>query len=237
MVNSSGNRRCHHFLGETFLKTNSELQHDVQNELNWESSITAGEIGVTAKDGVVTLTGTVPNYFEKMEAEHVAGRVAGVMAIAEELKVRLPDYNERSDTDIAQSALNALAWNVSVPRDHARVKVENGWVTLDGQVDLYFQKKAAENAVRSLMGVKGVTNSLTLKPSETTTAAEIKTTIENAFKRTAISDAQKIIVKVHDGKVTLDGKAHSWKEKAEAGEYTWTTPGVTSVENNIVVTF
>ena len=219
------------------MKTNSELQRDVQNELNWESSITSGEISVTAKDGVVTLTGTVPNYFEKLEAEHVAGRVAGVMAIAEELKVRLPDYNERSDTNIAQSALNALAWHVLVPRDHAKVRVENGWVTLNGEMDWYYQKKAAENAVRYLMGVKGVTNSLTLKPRETTTAAEIKTTIENAFKRTAIVDAHQIIVKAQDGKVTLDGKVHSWKEKNEAGEYAWTTPGVTSVENNIVVTY
>jgi osmotically-inducible protein OsmY len=117
----------------------------VQNELYWESSITAGEISVTTKDGVVALTGSVPNYFEKMEAEHVAGRVAGVMAITEELKVRLPDYKERSDTDIAQSTLNALAWNVVVSRDHAKVKVENGRVTLDGEVDWYYQKKAAEN--------------------------------------------------------------------------------------------
>jgi osmotically-inducible protein OsmY len=217
------------------LKTNSELQRDVQNELNWVSSITAGEIGVTAKDGVVTLTGTVPNYFEKMEAEHIAGRVAGVMAIAEELKVQLPDFNERTDTDIAQSALNALAWNVAVPSDHAKVKVENGWVTLHGQVDWYYQKKAAENAVHYLMGVKGVTNSLTLKPRETITAGEIMTTIENAFKRTAISDAHKITVKAQNGKVTLDGNVHSWIEKDEAGEYAWTTPGVSSVENNIVV--
>jgi osmotically-inducible protein OsmY len=219
------------------LKTNSELQRDVQNELNWESSIITGEIGVTAMDGVITLTGTVPNYFEKMEAEHVAGRVAGVKAIAEDLKVKLPDFNERTDTDVAQSALNFLAWNLAVPRDQVKVKVENGWITLTGEVDWYFQKKAAVNAVRFLMGVKGVTNLIALKLRETSNAAEIKTTIENAFKRTAIADAQKIPVKVHDGKVTLDGNAHSWKEKDEACEYAWTAPGVTSVENNFVVTY
>jgi len=217
------------------MKTNSELQRDVQDELNWAPSITAGEIGVTAKEGVITLTGEVPSYFEKIEAENVVGHVAGVMAIAEELKVKLPSYNERTDTDIAETALNALAWNIGIPHDLAKVKVENGWVTLSGQVEWYFQKMAAGNAVHHLMGVKGVTNEITIKPKVVASASEIKTTIENAFKRTAMLDAQKISVTVHDGKVTLKGNAHSWKEKDDAREYAWAARGVSSVQNDIVV--
>ena len=217
------------------MKTNSELQRDVQDELNWAPNITAGEIGVTARDGVITLTGEVPSYFEKIEAEDVAGRVSGVMAIAEELEVRLPALNERTDTDIAKSALNFLAWNLAVPSDQVKVMVENSWITLTGEVEWYFQKKAAANAVRNLMGVKGVTNSISIKPKVVATASEIKTTIENAFKRTAMADAQKISVTVHDGKVTLKGNSYSWKEKNVASDYAWAASGVFSVENDIVV--
>ena len=217
------------------MKTKSELQRDVQDELNWAPNITAGEIGVTARDGVITLTGEVPSYFEKIEAEDVAGRVSGVMAIAEELEVRLPALNERTDTDIAESALNFLAWNLAVPSDQVKVMVENSWITLTGEVEWYFQKKAAANAVRNLMGVKGVTNSISIKPKVVATASEIKTTIENAFKRTAMADAQKISVTVHDGKVTLKGNSYSWKEKNVASDYAWAASGVFSVENDIVV--
>ena len=217
------------------MKTNSELQRDVQNELNWDSSVTAAEIGVSAKDGVVTLTGNVPSYFEKVAAEHVAGRVNGVMGIAEELKVNLPNLNERTDTDIAESALNALAWNVAVPHEHTKVKVENSWVTLTGEVDWHYQKVEAENAVHHLMGVKGVTNLITLKPINTANASEIKTTIENAFKRAAMLEAKNINVTVNDGIVKLQGKANSLKEKEEAQNYAWTAPGVYSVENDLVV--
>ena len=219
------------------MKTNSELQRDVQNELNWDSSVTAVEIGVSARDGVVTLTGNVPSYFEKVAAEHVAGRVTGVMAIAEELKVNLPSSSERTDTDIAESAVNALAWNVAVPHEHTRVMVENSWVTLTGEVDWHYQKVEAEKAVHHLMGVKGVTNSITLKPRETANAAEIKTTIENAFKRAAMLETRDITVTVHDGNVKLQGKTSSWKEKEEAQNYAWTASGVNSVENDIMVTY
>jgi osmotically-inducible protein OsmY len=217
------------------MKSNTELQRDVQEELNWSPSITAGEIGVTALDGVITLTGEVPSYFEKIEAEHIAGNVSGVKAIAEELKVKLPSFYERTDTDIAESALNALAWNIGVPRDQAKVKVENGWVTLTGQVEWYFHKMAAENAVHHLMGVKGVTNLMTVKPKAIATASEIKTNIENAFKRTALVDAQKISISVDGGKVTLKGNTHSRKEKDDAGEYAWAARGVSAVENDLVI--
>ena len=219
------------------MKTNTELQRDVQDELNWAPNITAGEIGVIAKDGVITLTGNVPSYFEKYAAEKVAGRVAGVLGIAEELKVNLPAVSERTDADIAESALSAMAWNIAVPHDQAKVKVENSWVTLTGQMDWYYQKMAAENTVRHLMGVKGVTNSITLKPRGATIAAEIKSTIEKAFKRAALLEAHRITVTVHDGHVTLNGQAHTWQEKDDAREYAWATPGVSSVKNNIAVVY
>jgi VCBS repeat-containing protein len=219
------------------MKTDAELQRDVQNQLNWEPIVTAAQIGVTAKDGVVTLTGNVPSYFEKIEAEHVVGRVAGVKGIAEELQVNLPAFSQRTDADIAGSALNALAWDVSVPRDQTQVMVENGWVTLAGQMDWYYQKSAAQNAVRHLMGVKGVSNSITLKPKDSTTAADIKTTIEAAFKRSAVMDAHKIIVNVRDGRVTLSGKARTWAEKEEAGYTAWGAAGVASVDNEVVVSY
>jgi len=217
------------------MKTNSELQHDVQAELNWAPNITAREIGVTALDGVITLTGQVPSYFEKIEVEEVAGRVAGVMAIAEELKVQLPSFNQRTDAEVAKTALNFLAWNLAVPHDQVKVKVENGWITLTGEVERYFQKTAAANAIRYLMGVKGVTNLITIKAGKSANATEIKTTIENAFKRIAMADAQKITVTVHEGNVTLKGKARSLKEKDEAFHNAWAASGVSSVENDIVV--
>jgi osmotically-inducible protein OsmY len=223
-------------MGEAGMKSNSELQRDVQNELNWSHSMTAAGIGVTAQAGVITLTGNVPSYFEKVEAEHIAGRVAGVMAIADELKVNLPAFSERTDADIAQTVLSALAWNVAVPRDQAKVVVENGWVTLTGQVDWYYQKMAAENAVHHLMGVKGVTNTITLKLWKTASAAEIEGSIENAFKRHARLGAQNITVTVHNGTATLQGKAHSWEDKEAAGQSALAAPGISSVENNIVVT-
>ncbi|MBL8097343.1 MAG: BON domain-containing protein [Anaerolineales bacterium] len=216
------------------MKTNSQLQRDVQEELNWEPSVTATGIGVSAKDGVITLTGSVPSYYEKAVAERVVGRVAGVQGIAEELSVRLPTLSERTDTDIAASALNALAWNIAVPTDRAKVRVEDGWITLSGEVEWHFQQLAAENAVVHLMGVKGVTNAITLKPGAATVAAEIKAKIEQAFNRMAVSEASEITVSVQDGKVTLRGRARSWRERDEAVASVWAAPGVTAVDNKIV---
>lgn len=216
------------------MKTNSQLQRDVQEELNWEPSVTATGIGVSAKDGVITLTGSVPSYYEKAVAERVVGRVAGVQGIAEELSVRLPTLSERTDTDIAASVLNALAWNIAVPTDRAKVRVEDGWITLSGEVEWHFQQLAAENAVVHLMGVKGVTNAITLKPGAATVAAEIKAKIEQAFNRMAVSEASEITVSVQDGKVTLRGRARSWRERDEAVASVWAAPGVTAVDNKIV---
>jgi osmotically-inducible protein OsmY len=219
------------------MKSDSELQRDVQNELYWSHSVTAAEIGVTARDGVVTLTGDVPSYFEKVEAEHVTHRVAGVMAIAQEMRVKLPALSERTDTDVAQSALSALASNAAVPRDHTRVLVEDSWVTLTGRVDWYFQKMAAGEAVRHLLGVKGVTNAITLTPRNAANATEIKTGIEEALKRNAMLATHTISVTVHEDQVTLQGNVHFWEQKEVARESAWAAPGVSAVEDNIVVTY
>jgi osmotically-inducible protein OsmY len=224
-------------MGELDMKSNSELQRDVQNELYWSHSVTAAEIGVTAQEGVITLTGNVPSYFEKVEAEHVARRVAGVMAIAQEIRVKLPAVSERTDTDVALSALSALAWNAAVPQDHARVVVENSWVTLTGRVDWYFQKMAAGDAVRHLLGVKGVTNAITLTPRNAADATEIKTAIEAAFERNAMLAAHTIVVTVQASQVTLQGQVHFWEQKEMARESAWAAPGVASVTDDIVVTY
>jgi osmotically-inducible protein OsmY len=224
-------------IGEMVMKSNSELQHDVQNELYWAHTVTAANIGVVAHEGVITLTGDVPSYFEKVEAEHVARRVAGVMAIAQEIKVRLPAFSERTDTEVAQAALSALAWNVAVPRGQAQVLVENSWVTLTGQMDWYFQKVAAAEAVQHLMGVKGVTNSITLTPRQVADATEIKTGIEDAFERNAMLAAHTIRVTVQEDQVSLQGQVHFWEEKEVALKSAWAAPGVADVEDNIVVTY
>jgi len=155
--------------------------------------------------------------------------------VQNELKVKLPSFNERTDTDVAQTALIFLAWNLAVPRDQVKVKVKNGWITLTGEVEWYFQKKAAENAIRYLMGVKGVVNSIILKPGITASANEIKTTIDNAFKRIAMADAQQITVAIQNGYVTLKGVVRSPKEKDAAFHAAWAASGVSSVENNLVV--
>lgn len=216
------------------MKSNSQLQRDVQEELNWEPSIDATGIGVSAQEGIITLTGNVPSYYEKAATERVVGRVAGVQGIAEELSVRLPSVSERTDTDIAETAVNALAWNSAVPTDRAKVRVEKGWITLSGEVEWHFQQLAAENAVTHLMGVKGVTNAISLKPNAVTAAHDIKARIEAAFSRRVASEAREITVSVQNGKVTLRGRARSWRERDEASVSAWAAPGVTAVDNKIV---
>jgi osmotically-inducible protein OsmY len=210
-----------------------ELKKSVESELNFEPSINAAEIGVAVKNGVVTLSGRVPSYWEKVSAERAAARVSGVKAVANELEVRLPGSSERTDEDIAQAAVDMLRWSVLVPQDRIKVKVSKGWITLEGTVDWQYQKSAAEKAVRKLYGVLGVSNLIEVKPQ--VSKAEVKTSIEAALKRLAEVDANRIRVDTEDGKVVLSGSVRSWFEREEAERAAWAAPGVRSVEDRIAI--
>jgi osmotically-inducible protein OsmY len=221
------------------VKMNAELQRDVMNELKWEPTIHAAEIGVSVKDGMVTLNGDVDSYSKKWAIDRAVRRVSGVKAVTEEIKVTLPGSYKRTDEDIVQSATNVLKWNLWVPGDRVKVRVKDGWITLTGDVDWHYQKDHAEKAVRHLKGVVGVSNSITIKPKvPTVKPSEVKNGIEDALKRNAklLLAAQKIQVKTLDGKVILSGNVGSLADYEEAEYTAYCAPGVSEVENNLRVT-
>jgi osmotically-inducible protein OsmY len=215
----------------TLLRTDEEIQKDVFSELKWDARLQPNEIGVIVKDGVVTLTGWVDSYLKKWEAEDAAHRVTGVKAVANEIEVKLSI--ERTDPDIAEAAVRALEWDAGIPSNKVKVTVSKGWVTLRGEVEWQFQKADAERVVRRLSGVKGVSNLIMVKPA--TTSSELKKKIEDALVRNAELDANRITVEVQGSKAILKGTVRSWAEKQEAERVAWSAPGISLVENRIII--
>jgi len=214
-------------------KTDVQLQRDVIDELRWDPRVGTAEIGVAVKDGVVTLTGAVDRDARRLAAICAVERVVGVRAVADDLVIRLPQRLVRTDTQIAHAAVAALTWNSEVPGDKVRVRVEDGWLVLEGEVDWQYQRVAAEQAVRNLTGVRGVSNNLKIRGRPF--APDIRKRIEDALKRSADVDSKGISVEVADGQVTLRGKVRSWAERRDAERAAWSAPGVTAVVDQIAI--
>lgn len=214
------------------MKNDEQLRSDVEQELRWEPSVRSEQIGVSVKDGVVQLDGTVNNYFEKWAAERAAMRVLNTKAMASEIKIDMPSSAVRSDADIARATMNHLEWNYSVPAT-VKVQVTDGSVTLTGTAEWQYQKEEAERVVRPLRGVKWVSNEIAVTPK--LNAVDVKMKIENALKRNAETDAKQITVETSNGKVTLRGSVKSWSEREEAQHAAWAAPGVTNVEDLITI--
>ncbi|MEO8004308.1 MAG: BON domain-containing protein [Betaproteobacteria bacterium] len=215
------------------MKNDTQLQTDVMAELKWRPGFDAAHIGVAAKDGVITLSGQVTHYAEKAAAEDSAKGVYGVKGIANDIEVDLPGVGTPTDQDIVEAALSAMKWATDVPADKVKVVVKKGWVTLEGTLDSQYQKDAAGRCVRYLMGVASVSNHIVIKPSVNWT--DVKTKIEDAFRRHADLEARRITVFTHEGEVTLSGNVSSYSESAQAVAAAWGAPGVTSVSNNLVI--
>jgi osmotically-inducible protein OsmY len=214
-------------------RTDAEIQADVLSELKWEPRVQAPEIGVSVKDGVVTLTGWVDSYTKRWAAEEAAHRVRAVKAVANDIEVRLGVGDERTDSEIAAAAVRALQWDALLVPEQIDVTVSKGWITLKGTVDWQYKRQEAERVVRHLAGVKGVSNLIEVKPK--LLPAEIKKQVEDALVRSAHTDAARISVEVDGNKVTLKGTVRSWAERQEAERVAWKAPGVTAVDNRITI--
>ena len=220
------------------MKTDSQLQQDVSAELQWEPSVHAARIGVEVKDGVVTLAGEVDSYSEKWNAERAVQKVVGVKALTTELQVQLASPSTRTDGDIAEAVENVLEWTSSLPAGAIQVMVEGGWVTLSGDVNWQYQRQAATDRVRHLMGVTGVSDQIGVKPSITSASAmAVKSDIEAALRRTTIAESGKISVGVEGSDVVLSGTVHSWDERDTATPSAWGTPGVRNVVDAMTLAF
>jgi osmotically-inducible protein OsmY len=214
---------------------NKQLRQHIVDELDFEPSIDAANIGIAVDEGVVTLTGHVASYAQKTTAEEAVRRVKGVLALANEIEIRYPSDKKTSDDEIAKRVLNILKWNEVVPQEGLQVSVEKGWVTLTGQVAWHFQRKAAEDAVRKLTGVTGVINDIAIKP--TVSPYDVKEKIESALTRYAEIEAKGIKVTVRDGnKVSLEGKVDNWDERAAVENAAWSVAGVQSVDDRLTIT-
>jgi len=215
------------------MRSDSEIEKDVKAELEWDPDLDATDIAVSVKNGVVTLTGFVKSYTDRYEAETAAKRVAGVVAVANDIEVRMPSVDERPDPDIAREAAAAIKSQLPISSENIKIIVKNGWVTLEGEVEWQYQRQTAENVVRRIKGVKGVSNTILLKPRAEPT--EVKRKIQEALRRSAEVDANRIEVEARGGEVILKGTVRSWIEREEAERAAWAAPGVTKVEDRILV--
>ena len=213
--------------------SDSSLRQDILDELEFEPSIDANDIGVAVEDGIVTLSGHVPNYSQKQAVERAVARVKGVRGIAEEIEVRYPGGSGVADDEIARRVLDTLKWGNQVPDGKVQVTVQKGWVTLTGKLDWNYQKTGASGAIRDLKGVTGITNSIELKSG--VTSVDVRKRIEEALKRSAEVEARDIKIDVAGDKVTLKGRVKTWNERWLVEDTAWATPGVSHVSDELVV--